>query len=108
MSWLTDRLTTLMEERELSVRAVARQLALERSRMAKIVAGAALPNEDLVKRFARYFGEQVEVWTSNAPRRDDARSLDGAGWFSILEPRKELKLDARYGAQHRDSEPTVY
>jgi plasmid maintenance system antidote protein VapI len=103
MSWLTDRLTTLMDERDLTVPVVARQLALERSRLAKIVAGAAIPNENLVRRFARYFGERVEVWVSNVERRDDARGLESAGWFSILEPRTNVDEDPRYARQVRDS-----
>lgn len=74
MSWLTDRLTTLMEERGLTVEALARQLAIERSRLTNIVAGSAIPNENLTKRFANYFGESAEEWLANVAKREDTKS----------------------------------
>jgi nitrite reductase/ring-hydroxylating ferredoxin subunit len=74
MSWLTDRLTRLMEERNLTIDAVARQLAIERSRLTKIIAGAAIPNENLTKRLANVFGEDVDEWLANVQKREDPKS----------------------------------
>jgi naphthalene 1,2-dioxygenase ferredoxin component len=62
VSWLTERLATLMPERGLTVDALARQLAIERSRLNAIVAGTALPNDNLLRRVARIFGENPEEW----------------------------------------------
>ena len=73
MSWLTDRLTRLMAERGLTAPAVARQLAIERSRLANIIAGAALPNETLTRRIARLFDEDPDAWLANVETRADAR-----------------------------------
>ena len=71
MSWLTDRLTTLMQERNLTVDAIARQLAIERSRLTNIVSGSAIPNENLTKRFAKFFGEDADEWIANTQKRED-------------------------------------
>jgi 3-phenylpropionate/trans-cinnamate dioxygenase ferredoxin subunit len=73
MSWLTDKLTKLMEERNLTVDAVARQLAIERSRLTNIIAGSAIPNENMTKRFAKFFGEDADVWLDNVQKRDDGK-----------------------------------
>jgi nitrite reductase/ring-hydroxylating ferredoxin subunit len=73
MSWLTDRLTRLIAERGLTVDAVARQLAIERSRLANIIAGAAIPNESLTRRLARLFGEDADQWLSHVQRPADER-----------------------------------
>lgn len=73
MSWLTDRLTTLMQERNLTVDAVARQLAIERSRLTNIVSGSAIPNENLTKRFAKFFGEDADEWIANTQKREDGK-----------------------------------
>jgi nitrite reductase/ring-hydroxylating ferredoxin subunit len=68
MSWLTERLATRMRERQLTVEALARQLAVERSRLNAIIAGAALPNDNLTRRLARVFGEDPNEWLAQAPR----------------------------------------
>jgi nitrite reductase/ring-hydroxylating ferredoxin subunit len=72
VSWLTDRLTTLMQERAQSVPTLARELGIERSRLAHIVAGSAIPNENLLQRLARHFGEQPEEWTRHARQPEPA------------------------------------
>lgn len=66
MSWLTERLATRMRERELTVDVLARQLAIERSRLNAILSGAALPNDNLTRRLARIFGEDPSEWLANA------------------------------------------
>jgi naphthalene 1,2-dioxygenase ferredoxin component len=66
VSWLTERLTTRMHERELTVDALARQLAIERSRLNAIVDGTALPNDNLTRRLARAFGESPNEWLAQA------------------------------------------
>jgi nitrite reductase/ring-hydroxylating ferredoxin subunit len=66
MSWLTERLATRMRERELTVDALARQLAVERSRLNAIIAGGALPNGNLTRRLARVFGEDPTEWLAEA------------------------------------------
>ncbi|MDB5481650.1 MAG: putative Rieske-type ferredoxin [Caulobacteraceae bacterium] len=71
MSWLTDRLTRLLAEGGLTVEVVARQLAIERSRLANIVAGAAVPNESLTRRIARLFGEDADEWLNHIHKRAD-------------------------------------
>jgi nitrite reductase/ring-hydroxylating ferredoxin subunit len=71
MSWITERLTSLMNDRNLTVDVLARQLAIERSRLTGIIGGSAIPNENLVKRFARLFGEDPVEWLDNVQRRDE-------------------------------------
>lgn len=71
MSWLTDRLTRLMAERGLTVEQVARQLGIERSRLANIIGGSAIPNENLIRRLAKHFVEDPDQWLANATRRED-------------------------------------
>jgi nitrite reductase/ring-hydroxylating ferredoxin subunit len=66
MSWLTDRLQRLLAERGLSVDALARRLAIERSRLNAIIAGAAVPNDNLTRRLARALGEDPEEWAARA------------------------------------------
>jgi nitrite reductase/ring-hydroxylating ferredoxin subunit len=73
MSWLTDTLTRLMQERNQSVEAVARQLGIERSRLSNIIAGSAIPNENLTKRLARHFGQEPGEWLDNVSKPGDAR-----------------------------------
>jgi len=68
MSWLTERLATRMRERELTVDALARQLAVERSRLSAIIAGAALPNGNLTRRLARALGEDPNEWLAQTTR----------------------------------------
>jgi nitrite reductase/ring-hydroxylating ferredoxin subunit len=72
MSWLTDKLTRLMQERSQSVEAVARQLGIERSRLSNIIAGSAIPNENLTKRLARHFAEEPGDWLDNVSKPEAA------------------------------------
>jgi nitrite reductase/ring-hydroxylating ferredoxin subunit len=74
MSWLSDRLTRLMAEQGLTVDAVARQLAIERSRLTNIVAGVAIPNENLTRRLAKHFGEDADEWLNNVQKRADEKA----------------------------------
>jgi naphthalene 1,2-dioxygenase ferredoxin component len=75
MSWLTDKLTKLMQERSLTSDTLARQLGIERSRLSNIMAGSAIPNENLIKRLAKYFDEDAEAWLSNVQKREDAEPV---------------------------------
>ena len=75
MSWLTDRLTRLIAERGLTVEAVARQLAIERSRLANILAGTAIPNESLTRRLARLFGEDADEWLSHIQKPAEEKAV---------------------------------
>jgi len=68
MTWLTERVAARMRERELTVEAVARQLAVERSRLNAIIAGTVLPNDNLTRRLARVFGEDPDEWLAQATR----------------------------------------
>jgi len=68
MSWLTERLAARMRERELSADALARQLAIERSRFNAILSGVALPNDNLIRRLARVFGDDPDEWLAQATR----------------------------------------
>ena len=72
MSWLTDKLARLMQERDQGVETVARQLGIERSRLSNILAGSAVPNENLTKRLARHFGEEPGQWLDNVSKPEDA------------------------------------
>jgi naphthalene 1,2-dioxygenase ferredoxin component len=65
VSWLADRLAVLMPERGLTVDGLARQLGIERSRLSAIIAGGALPNDNLTRRLARAFGEDAEEWLAH-------------------------------------------
>jgi nitrite reductase/ring-hydroxylating ferredoxin subunit len=75
MSWLTERLKSALQDRQVNVEAVARQLAIERSRLTQILAGSAIPNESLVKRLAKYFGEDVDEWIKNSQKRELGRAV---------------------------------
>jgi len=68
MNWLTDRLERLLSERGLSIDGLARELAIERSRLNAIIAGAALPNDSLTRRLARVFGEDPKEWLAHVGR----------------------------------------
>jgi nitrite reductase/ring-hydroxylating ferredoxin subunit/plasmid maintenance system antidote protein VapI len=85
MSWLTERLATRMRERELTVDALARQLAVERSRLNAIIAGAALPNDNLTRRLARVFGEDPNEWLVQAikPAADDLAAEMPTGFIKV-------------------------
>jgi 3-phenylpropionate/trans-cinnamate dioxygenase ferredoxin component len=85
MSWLTERLATRMRERELTVEAFARQLAIERSRLNAIVAGAALPNDNLTRRLARVFGEDPNEWLARAarPAADEPSTEEPSGFVKV-------------------------
>src|SRR6201999_3988889 len=72
MSWLSDKLVNLIKQRELTVDKMARDLAIERSRLTNIVKGSALPNESLTKRLANYFGEDPSEWLSNIAKPNEA------------------------------------
>jgi nitrite reductase (NADH) small subunit len=71
MSWLTNRLAKLMPERGQTVEQIARQLGIERSRLTHIISGTAIPNENMTRRLAKYFGEDPDQWLANATRRED-------------------------------------
>jgi nitrite reductase/ring-hydroxylating ferredoxin subunit len=73
MNWLSSRLTKLMQERSLTSDTLARQLGVERSRLSAIITGSAIPNENLVRRLARYFGEDVDAWVGNVQKRESAK-----------------------------------
>ena len=73
MSWLSERLTELLQERGQSIEVVARQLGIERSRLANIVAGSAVPNENLTKRLAKFFGQDAGEWLDNTQKREPAK-----------------------------------
>lgn len=85
MTWLTDRLTKLMAERGQSLPDLARQLGIERSRLANIVAGSAVPNENLLRRLAQSFGEQPGEWLAHARQADpDAPAAElPAGFVTV-------------------------
>jgi plasmid maintenance system antidote protein VapI len=68
MSWLTDKLALRMRECELTVDVLARQLAIERSRLNAILSGAVLPNDNLIRRFARVFSDDPAEWLAQTAR----------------------------------------
>jgi nitrite reductase/ring-hydroxylating ferredoxin subunit len=70
MSWLTDRLSGLMREHGLNVETLARELGLERSRLANILGGSAVPNDNLLRRLARHFDEAPDDWVAQARRAE--------------------------------------
>jgi nitrite reductase/ring-hydroxylating ferredoxin subunit len=70
MSWLTDRLAQMLPERGQTIEQIARQLGIERSRLANIVGGSAIPNENLTTRLAKHFGEDPNQWLANVTRRE--------------------------------------
>src|SRR5260370_29162551 len=115
MSWLTDRLTKLMEQRDLTVDKIARELAIERSRLKNIVTGSAIPNENLTKRFANYFGEDTEEWPNNVQKREDAKpkitSIPPA-FFKVTKisavPEAEMKVVFKVRVAEATDEHNVY
>jgi nitrite reductase/ring-hydroxylating ferredoxin subunit len=98
MSWLTERLAKRMRERELAVDALARQLAVERSRLNAIIGGAALPNDNLTRRLARVFGEDPDEWLARAaaPADDKPASEMPTGFLRVATvseiPDGEMKI----------------
>jgi nitrite reductase/ring-hydroxylating ferredoxin subunit len=72
MTWLTEKLGELIASRALSTASVARDLGIERSRLARFLEGAAAPNESLTRRLAAYFGEDPDDWISSAAGTSDA------------------------------------
>jgi 3-phenylpropionate/trans-cinnamate dioxygenase ferredoxin subunit/naphthalene 1,2-dioxygenase system ferredoxin subunit len=61
-----------MREGALTADALARQLAVERSRLNAIIGGAALPNDNLTRRLARVFGDDPDEWLAHlAASADD-------------------------------------
>ena len=98
MSWLTERLATLMRERELTADALARQLAVERSRLNAIIAGAAVPNDNLIRRLARVFGEDPNEWLGEAakPAADEPTTEMPSGFVKVTAvteiPDGEMKI----------------
>ena len=101
MSWLTERLATRMREREVTVDALARQLAVERSRLSAIIAGGALPNGNLTRRLARAFGEDPNEWLAQAtrPAADEQTAEIPIGFVKVAAvaeiPDGEMKSSAR-------------
>jgi nitrite reductase/ring-hydroxylating ferredoxin subunit len=98
MSWLTEQLTARMRERELTVDALARQLAIERSRLSAILSGAALPNDNLTRRLARVFGDDPDVWLAQAtrPAADEPAADTWTGFVKVAAvsemPEGEMKI----------------
>ena len=78
MSWLADRLATLLAERGLTADALARQLAIERSRLNAIAAGIALPNDNLTRRLARVFDEDPEEWLAHIRQSSEEKPAPAA------------------------------
>jgi len=70
LSWLTEKLSTLMHERSETVDSLSRTLGLERSRLNNILKGSATPNDNLVKRLARHFGEDSGEWLLRTGRSE--------------------------------------
>jgi nitrite reductase/ring-hydroxylating ferredoxin subunit len=70
MTQLADKMTKAMAQRGLTIDKMARELAIERSRLTNIVSGSAIPNENLIKRFANYFGEDAGEWLTSAETRE--------------------------------------
>lgn len=78
MSWLTEKLSTLMHERRETVDSLSRTLGMERSRLSNILKGSATPNNNLVKRLARHFGEDSGEWLLRTGRSEsDNRGATG-------------------------------
>jgi nitrite reductase/ring-hydroxylating ferredoxin subunit len=73
MSWLTDKVAQAMAQRGLTIDKMARELAIERSRLTNIVNGSAIPNDNLIKRLANYFGDDAGEWLNSAERREDPK-----------------------------------
>jgi nitrite reductase/ring-hydroxylating ferredoxin subunit len=66
MSWLAEHLGALIKERGVSVDAVARQLAIERSYLNRVLDGSRTPNEILTRRMATFFEESADDWVANS------------------------------------------
>jgi nitrite reductase/ring-hydroxylating ferredoxin subunit len=91
MNWLTNRLSGLMRDHGLSVETLARQLGLERSRLANILSGSAVPNENLLRRLARHFDEAPDDWVAQARRAEEgARAPEVPADFIKVAHRSEL------------------
>ena len=66
MSWLGDRLKTLLKEKRLSIQKVATDLEMERTYLSLITHGRRIPAEDVVRKLAKYFEEDPEEWAFEA------------------------------------------
>ena len=78
MSWVTERLAARMRERQLTGEVLARQLAIERSRLNAILGGAARPNDNLIRRLARAFGDDPNEWLAHAAEPASGTQAMGA------------------------------
>jgi nitrite reductase/ring-hydroxylating ferredoxin subunit len=85
MSWLAERLAARMRERELTVDALARQLAIERSRLNAILSDTAQPNDNLLRRLARIFGDDPDEWLAEgtAPANDKPGPRAQSGFIKV-------------------------
>jgi nitrite reductase/ring-hydroxylating ferredoxin subunit len=98
LSWLTGKLSKLMQERGENIDALARLLGVERSRLKNILSGSAIPNENLLKRLARHFGEAPEEWERHARETEEnAGELEvPAGYIKVAAlsdiPDGEMKI----------------
>src|ERR1700744_426372 len=73
MSWLADKVAKAMAQRGLTIDKMARELAIERSRLTNIVNGSAIPNDNLIKRLANSCGDDAGEWLNSAERREDSK-----------------------------------
>lgn len=60
-----------MLEQGQTVETLARGLGVERSRLTRILGGLVVPNENLIKRLARHFGEPPDEWVLRVTRPDE-------------------------------------
>jgi len=75
-NWLVQRLGELFSSPGLTVQRVSDETRIPRSYISLIKTGRAMPSEEVVRKLARFFGEDEEQWafeTKGAPVMDDLR-----------------------------------
>jgi transcriptional regulator with XRE-family HTH domain len=76
MSWLASRLQELLEDRNLSIQRLARDIGVERAYVSQILHDSRSPSEELTRKLAGYFGQDEEEWafkTKAEPVMEDFR-----------------------------------
>jgi transcriptional regulator with XRE-family HTH domain len=75
-SWLARKLQVLLDVPGLTVQKVAQDTGIPRSYLSLIKTGRQIPSEEVVRKLARYFGEDEEEWafkTKGQPLMEDLR-----------------------------------
>jgi transcriptional regulator with XRE-family HTH domain len=98
-NWLARKLQQLLDAPGLTVQKVAQETGIPRSYLSLIKTGRQIPSEQVVRKLARYFGEDEEEWafkTKGAPVVEDLRKR-----FPTALPKYARKLSEEQSKENR-------